>query len=247
MEAAMDSEPDPYGKEAIQARDWRLRVSVALTAGWLLLGFIYISTVVGWTDFVSQQAPALGSFLEGAFAPLAFLWLVVGFFLQQQQLRENTRTIQAQLGEMRRTAEQAEVQARAIAADELHSRQDTFLRVNELVSDQLGVTAGWLVTSYTASAEAVRDLWLRHGRGESTAFSLDVIRRCYTDDVDPGEFFYGSEIRRNHTERFIHSFERLLASGERCDPDGMIVDALKDSAHGRLYRLMRENAPEARR
>jgi hypothetical protein len=243
----MDSKPDVDSTELMRARDWRLRVSVALTAGWLLLGFIYISTVVGWADFASQQAPALGSFLEGAFAPLAFLWLVVGFFLQQQQLRENTRTIQAQLGEMRRTAEQAEVQARAIAADELHSRQDTFLRVNELVSDQLGVIAGWLVTSYLSSAEAVRELWLRHGSGESTAFSLDVIRRCFTNEVDPANFFYGSEIRRNHTERFIHSFERLLASGDRCDPEGMIVDALEDSAHGRLYRLMRENSPEASR
>jgi hypothetical protein len=26
---------------------------------------------VGWTDFARQNAPSLGSFLEGAFAPLA--------------------------------------------------------------------------------------------------------------------------------------------------------------------------------
>ena len=73
-------------------KDWRLRFSVGVTIIWLLLGFTYISGVVGWTDFVRQNAPSLGSFLEGAFAPLAFLWLVVGFFLQQKQLTENTRT-----------------------------------------------------------------------------------------------------------------------------------------------------------
>ena len=113
--------------------DWRLRFSLGLTIVWLVLGFTHISGVIGWTDFVRQNAPSLGSFLEGAFAPLAFLWLVVGFFLQQKQLTENTKTIQMQLAEMRRTAEQAEVQSRAIAADELHSRQDTFMRVVEVV------------------------------------------------------------------------------------------------------------------
>ena len=43
---------------------------------------------IGWDRFISQPADALGGFLEGAFAPLAFLWLVVGFFLQQRQLME---------------------------------------------------------------------------------------------------------------------------------------------------------------
>ena len=137
--------------------DWRLRFSLAVTIVWLLLGFTYISGVVGWTDFVRQNAPSLGSFLEGAFAPLAFLWLVVGFFLQQKQLSENTKTIQMQLAEMRRTAEQAEIQSRAIAADELHSRQDTFMRVVEMVKEQLGNLGGWIVTNSPTR-------WRRHGR-----------------------------------------------------------------------------------
>ena len=136
----------------VERSDWRLRVSVGLTAVWLVLGFLYISNIVGWNGFVQQQAPALGSFLEGAFAPLAFLWLVVGFFLQQRQLEQNTSMLSAQLETMRRSAEQSEIQSRAIAADELHSRQDTFLRIAEMVREQLGVTAGWLYTSWAAGA-----------------------------------------------------------------------------------------------
>ena len=98
MSIEFSSDVEPAGA------DWRLHFSLGLTIVWLLLGFTYISGVIGWTDFVRQNAPSLGSFLEGAFAPLAFLWLVVGFFLQQKQLSENTRTIQMQLTEMRRTA-----------------------------------------------------------------------------------------------------------------------------------------------
>ena len=47
--------------------DWRLRISFLLTLAWLFLGVLYISSVVGWTDFARQNAPSLGGFLEGAF------------------------------------------------------------------------------------------------------------------------------------------------------------------------------------
>ncbi|MBW2391457.1 MAG: hypothetical protein JRG89_23945, partial [Deltaproteobacteria bacterium] len=182
-------------KPARNLPDWRLRLSLGLTSAWLILGFVYISKVVGWTGFVSQKAPALGSFLEGAFAPLAFLWLVVGFFLQQQQLRENTHTIQLQLEQMRRSAEQAEVQARAIAANEQHARQDTFLRSNVLVTEQLSMIVGWIVTSYSDSSDEVMALWRRSTGGEVAAFPMDAIRRCVSGEVEPAELFHGTEIR----------------------------------------------------
>jgi hypothetical protein len=229
----------------IQQRDWRLRVSMALTVGWLVLGLFYISSIIGWTAFATQQAPALGSFLEGAFAPLAFLWLVVGFFLQQQQLQENTHSIRQQLEEMRRAADLAEIQARAIAANETHARQDTFLRMNELVSAQLGMIAGLLVTSYNFGSdnEDITDLWRRQSRGESAAFSLEIIRICLPRTVEPREYLYGTEIRAGHTARFIRAFERLLAAAQGCDSDGLIDDALREGPHGRVYRLATENRP----
>jgi hypothetical protein len=226
--------------------DWRLRASMGLTIGWLVLGVIYISMVVGWGDFASQQAPALGSFLEGAFAPLAFLWLVVGFFLQQQQLRENTESIRAQLRQLERSAEQSEVQSRAIAADELHSRQDTFLRVNELVKEQLGMIGGWILTSYTTTDPSqVLELWHRHGRGEHSAFSIEIMRACLTGEIDPTDLFHGTELRHAHSVRFIEAFERLVNMGQRCDPEGIIMTALRDGIHGRIYRLITENRQNA--
>ena len=101
-------------------RDWRIWFGVASTAFWLWLGLLYIGLVVGWGDFVTQPAESLGGFLEGAFAPLAFLWLVIGFFLQQRELRNNNEAIRAQYEQMRRAAESAEIQARAIQDNALH-------------------------------------------------------------------------------------------------------------------------------
>jgi hypothetical protein len=213
---------------------------MALTAGWLMLGVAYISQIIGWRDFASQNAPSLGSFLEGAFAPLTFLWLVGGFFLQQPQLQDNTRTIQLQLEQMKRTAEQAEIQARAIAADEVHSRQDTFLRSRLLVSDPLAMISGWILSSHTEVVSTLMDLLSRTGQGEPNAFSLEIVRRVLANEIDGHELFYGTEIRAGHTQRYRIAFERLIAAGTRCDPAGMICDALREGAQGRVCRMMVE-------
>jgi hypothetical protein len=238
MSIEFSSDVEPVGA------DWRLHFSVGLTIVWLLLGFTYISGVIGWTDFVRQNAPSLGSFLEGAFAPLAFLWLVVGFFLQQKQLTENTKTIQMQLAEMRRTAEQAEIQSRAIAADELHSRQDTFIRVVEMVKEQLAHLGGWIVTTHLEGGGDMAELWTVLGQGDPGVFSRRMIWLCFTEEVSPRELFYGTEARARHSRLFIRAFERLETSAAQCDPDGMISEALQDSAHGRVYRLMVESRPD---
>ena len=234
-------------------RDWRLRLSLGFTLVWLFLGFLYISSQVGWVPFVSQRAPELGGFLEGAFAPLAFLWLVVGFFLQQQQLEQNTHTIERQLEVMQRTAEQAEVQARAIAADEMHSRQDVFMRVAAMVNEQLGGIAGWIMTSWMGEAEVGKmegpgggiELWRLTGTGDHNAFNRRMIQAIYTNEITPAELFWGTEIRSRHSENFRANFERLLQTAARCDPDGIIADAIRDGSHGRVYRIMMEAKPAA--
>ena len=237
---SIDIRSDPK----LEGTDWRLHFSLGLTIVWLLLGFAYISGVVGWTDFVRQNAPSLGSFLEGAFAPLAFLWLVVGFFLQQKQLTENTKTVQMQLAEMQRTAEQAEIQSRAIAADELHSRQYTYIRVAEMVREQLGNLGGFIVTSHLEGGGDTENLWRAVGQGDFGVFSRRIIGWCWAGEVSPREFFYGTEARARHTQLFIRAFERLERSAAQCDPEGMISEALADSPHGRVYRFMIENRPD---
>lgn len=231
--------------------DWRLSFGLAATAVWLLLGFLYISSTIGWREFAAQNAPSLGSFLEGAFAPLAFLWLVVGFFLQQRQLNENTEAVRLQYLEMRRSAEQAEIQARAIAANELHVRQDIFIKTVETVKEQLGFVSGFLCLSYdeevgnelvgSASGEMFRQL----GMGDPAVFSRRVITYAFQHPERKRDFLFGSEIRERHSRRFMTIFERLMAAGEESDPRGFLRDALHDSSHGRLYRLMKEQDPNA--
>ncbi len=235
----------------VQRGDWRVRLGVGVTAVWLLLGLLYITSIVGWGGFVTQKAPALGSFLDGAFAPLAFLWFVVGFFLQQRQLENNTAMLSQQLEVMRQSAVQSEVQSRAIAADELHSRQDTFLRIAEMVGEQLGVTCGWVYTSWAAGegGEAMSgpggalEIWRSQGAGDNGAFGRACVGVFYGGRLGPAELFWGTPIRSGHSESFMRAFERLAHLAERCDPDGVIADAIRGGTHGRVFRFMSETRP----
>ncbi len=109
-------------RERIENLDWRVWLGLILTFSWLVLGYVYVETTVGWDAFRHLPVDQVGNFLEGGFAPLAFLWLVIGYFLQQRELSQNTEVL-------RMSVQQSEIQSEKMAANELHARQETFLRV----------------------------------------------------------------------------------------------------------------------
>lgn len=226
--------------------DWRIWFGLALTAGWLLLGAIYIEQAIGWGNISAQPADVLGSFLEGAFAPLAFLWLVIGYFLQHKALTQNTEALQMQFQEIHRSAEQAVRRTETIAASERHARQEAFMRIADQVKRQLGGISGLLYISSQGSAgngkvsdEDMARYWSELNRGDTEVFSrLMLMTHLALDDEDePLALFYGTEIRARHSNNFIFTFERLRQRAQESDSDGMLEDAITGSAHGFLYRL----------
>ena len=235
--------------ELTAKRDRQVQLGLVTTAIWLGAGVIYVASSLGWSAFMRLPLGDLGDFLGGAFAPLAFLWLVLGLFLQQRELAANNLAIQRQFEIMQRAAEQAEIQTRAIAANELHARQDTFIGVAQLVMHQLEVIAGMLFISSQGAPgdgsvpdEEVDLMFARLASGESSVFSRRMILLHVRTAPLQGSraLFYGTPVRQQHCEAYILSFERLLRSAAACDPDGMIQDALLGNAQGRLYRVMRD-------
>ena len=109
--------------------DWRILSGLSITSLWIGTGLFYLIAVVGSGNFVQLPTADIGSFLEGAFAPLAFLWLVIGHFMQQKEISSNTRVINLQEQSARRL--------------ELHSRRDSYFKLLNLVQNQLGATASF--------------------------------------------------------------------------------------------------------
>jgi hypothetical protein len=228
--------------------DWRIWLGLSLTFGWLLLGYAYVGSTTGWLGFARLPAEQLGSFLEGAFAPLAFLWLVIGYFLQQKELEQNTDALRAQLREVERSAEQAVVQSEKMAASEIHARQETFLSIAQSVRNQLGTIAFFL---YMSSQSAARDgtvaddqqgkLFAQLSQNDPEVFSRALLSASLATDT-PEEslaLFYGTPIRARHSNNFTTTFERLLERAGEVDPDGVIRDAQMSGGHGLLYRVIK--------
>ena len=199
----------------------------------------------------------MGNFLEGAFAPLAFLWLVIGYFLQQKELEQNTQALREQAIEISRSAEQAAIQSENPAASELHARQEAFLQIAQSVQAQLGSIAGLLFISSqgaggngSVSSQEIAELFSAQGSGlDNEVFSrrLLTLHLETSDPQDQFALFYGTAVRARHTNNFIFTFERLLKRAAEVDAENMIQDALGASGHGFLYRVMKRhqaNAPE---
>lgn len=235
--------------------DWRIWLGLSLTASWLLLGAGYISNSVGWSNFSSLPADQLGSFLEGAFAPLAFLWLVIGYFLQQQELQQNTNAIADQGRQITRSAEQAEIQSQRMAESELHARQQAFMQVATMVRRQLGSIGGLLYLSSQGagndgdvSPEEMSRLFSQQaGNDDSEVFSRRLLELNITAN-SPEQFnlFYGTVVRARHSNHFIFAFERMLRRAAQVDGDHMLRDAIQASAHGFVYTIAKghqNNAP----
>tara|TARA_B100000700_G_scaffold205734_1_gene226148 strand:- start:551 stop:874 length:324 start_codon:yes stop_codon:yes gene_type:complete len=79
-------------------------VGLLLTACYLIGLVVYLA--------VQGQNPAdlklneLGDFLGGVSSPLAFLWLVLGFFQQSREIRLSSQALHLQAAEMKRSVDE---------------------------------------------------------------------------------------------------------------------------------------------
>lgn len=236
-------------------RDWRIWLGLVLTFSYLMIMGFYVARVIGWQHFFDEPIQQVGSFLEGAFAPLAFLWLVIGYFLQKKELMLNTQAISKQNEVIRLTADHAAIQSDAIAATELHARKESFLKIAESVKQQLGATMGFLyISSQGASGsgvvpnEKISELWAAMNEKDPDVFSRQMLSLQATNGPRYSyKLFFGTAIRKNHTDNFIFNFERLLRAAIQCDTDGMIHDALMGTGNGFIYSRAieaRNNPPD---
>jgi len=254
-EQVVHTERVPSSVGAGSPADLLLWLGVTLTALWIGLGLIYILEIPGPSRFITQDADKIGGFLEGAFAPVAFLWLVIGFFLQQRELSANTRAIRGQYEALQRTAENAEIQAKAIAASELHARQETYIKVCEILNQQLGQITGMIYLSKagpsfagTVRREEVNELW-REFSSHPEVFIRRLLGTYYGAENGKEQirdYLWGTEIRAQHSLTYLATFDRMLEAGANCDPDHFLRDAFRTSAYGVLYRIACECRPADR-
>ena len=97
-----------------------LLVGVILSGVWLFILGLYLAqtamndSITNWRTFLSAKPDMFGNALAGAFAPLAFLWLVVATFLQRDELVQNRRALMLQAKELSNSVEQSTLQTKLL-------------------------------------------------------------------------------------------------------------------------------------
>jgi hypothetical protein len=222
-------------KDGDFSMDWRIVFGLGTTLTWISAGLAYLFIVVGLDNFVHLPTADIGSFLEGAFAPLAFLWLVIGHFMQQKEITANTRAISIQEQSARRL--------------EVHSQRDSYFKLLSLVQGQLGSIASFHYISVcgpTGTGEITTgEFASMRSEAESADHALFIrkmISLALSNRGDPEklqDIFFGTEIRTRHSDNFTHTFQKLLGAARQVDTDEMIANALlHGSAAGILYRVI---------
>ncbi|KQV60136.1 hypothetical protein ASC95_01265 [Pelomonas sp. Root1217] len=84
---------------------WLYALGGALTLAYLVLLGLYCFG--RWAEIRGLAPNNIGDFLAGAFSPLAFAWLVLGFIQQGIELRQNSAALRLQAEELRSAAEHA--------------------------------------------------------------------------------------------------------------------------------------------
>lgn len=144
-----------------------------LTAFGLAATFAYFGLVIwlstnGEDRFAALKPNEIGDFMAGTFAPVAFLWLVVGYFLQAIELKQNSESLMQQAEEMRNAVKQAAEQAEALRGSEGLSRQDVLNQTRTKYEADLAMLAAQIMMKmYNTSA---REQWGFYNSGDILVF-----------------------------------------------------------------------------
>ena len=96
--------------------EWHLRQHMVEIGGAVTLVYLVGLVALTWGRISTLGAMPLnevGDFLAGAFGPVAFLWLVLGFLQQGEELRQGTEALLLQATELKNSVEQQSIMAAA--------------------------------------------------------------------------------------------------------------------------------------
>lgn len=85
--------------------------AIKFTKFWVLLFVVIATRSCFFSDAMPLTLNEWGDFMAGFFAPLAFMWLVLGYFQQGEELRQNTEALKLQAEELRSSNEALRLQA----------------------------------------------------------------------------------------------------------------------------------------
>ena len=204
--------------------DRRYALGVLASFVWLLAAAFLIWIKRG--ELAAMTPNAWGDFFAGCFAPLAFLWLVLGYLQQGEELRLSTEALRLQADELRNSVEQQralvevsrlQVETERETLAEERRRQLEMAKPNIIVDSDGGTFRGDGQSTYpiifsNAGNIAVNLLiTLRHQLGridqlhKAAAFERGVSHQSRVE-VDRPEMIEGSILEMHYGDQLGNQF-----------------------------------------
>lgn len=98
-------------------------IGIAISA-FYVIGLVITIHGLGLTPMSSWNE--FGDFLAGAFSPIAFLWLILGYLQQQRELQQNTRALEIQAEELKNSVLQYKAMVE-VAREQLNNDREVLI------------------------------------------------------------------------------------------------------------------------
>jgi hypothetical protein len=146
---------------------------------------------------MSEKLADVGQLISGVAGAVAFIWIVLAYFQQSEELALQRRELRLQREEFQRLANETEAQGLVLKQTGLAAKRDTFMRLLEVYERQL-VTQASEIGRLTSEGVSGRDnhahAWAAYEQGDRDAHFRYVI---------------GMVIRGNH-DLFKQRVEKLM-------------------------------------
>lgn len=222
----MMSEPPAQMERTLRRQKRQMTIAgLVVTTAWLAMGS-WLLWHVGFPD--GLRLNDIGDFLSGVVAPLAFIWLVIGYFQQGAELSLNSRSLALQVKEMQESVRQQSEQAAALVSSEAHSRRDVLMRVIAFYTDLLASYACdlWRLAG-GIEEERIAQAWDRYSKGDRDIFFFGLIDALRPSSPALPEAVGTEEDREelaHLSEEYLRIYDAFIAELGRLDEAHVLHD-----------------------
>lgn len=245
-------QPSGPGKKGfwIKLKKWPWRTTAGCTATVLILGVFCLHLLNSkkcsgndpfippnvWILFGCQSLADIGQWASGVAGTLAFLWLILGYMQQSDELKLQRRELKLQRKQTKRLANETERQAKAIEATEMNARRDLFSRLLDQGYLELDSIAANILRA--CAIQNHQQIWL----------TARTQRDTYKDSFLDGLIELFSQFNIGSEEEKARTCLKVLEGGKRVEEFWRYIDlieslsdeALKADPNGTLQRQFQQ-------
>ena len=177
--------------------DALLRWAIWLSILWIASILLYL--VANEINIYSYDIGDFGNFLAGVASPLALAWLVVGYYLQRIELRQNTLALLGQYDELHHLVEANRDQVN-ISKQDIDLKREQINRQYEIdeLKDRLFLRAGAHYMSGEIGHRQIRSLSLTNEGKVVSSVKITILNPSCLDIPSKSEFVLGNLERNKH-------------------------------------------------